>query len=302
MFHRECTIQHYSFLKSGEFLMKFLYLYLMVTLFTFQGCSTTEATPQPNNSQVETTDTTSNTSTELASDTQAAKKHTEEFDNEFEDEYAESETTEISDPLSGYNRAMTSFNDTFFTYLLNPVSKAYATVIPQPLRLGISNFIHNIQYPVRLVNNLLQGKFQNISDETERFIVNSTVGLAGLMDPATHYMNIPVHNEDFGQTLGHYGVGPGFHLVLPFIGPSNARDTIGLFPDMYLSPLVNLKSYDQYRIPSNFGESIAVYAVEIINKNSLHLGEYESLKKDALDLYPFLKDIYEQKRVSDIAE
>ena len=282
--------------------MKFLYFYLMITLFTFQGCGTTQTEPQPNNSQVKSTDTTSSTSTKQLPDTHKTEKQTETFDNEFEDEFSEAEKTEVSDPLSGYNRSMTSFNDTFFTYALNPVSKAYATVIPQPIRLGISNFIHNIKYPVRLVNNLLQLKFQNISDETERFIVNSTVGLAGIMDPATHYMNIPVHNEDFGQTLGHYGVGPGFHLVLPFIGPSNARDAIGLFPDMYFSPLVNLKSYDQYRIPSNFGESIAVYAVEIINKNSLHLGEYESLKKDALDLYPFLKDIYEQKRVSEIAE
>lgn len=274
----------------------------MITLFTFQGCSTTEATPQQNSSQVEATDTTSSTSTKQLPDTHKTEKQTETFDNEFEDEFSESEKTEVSDPLSGYNRAITSFNDAFFTYALNPVSKAYAAVIPQPLRIGISNFIHNIQYPVRLANNLLQGKFQNVSDETERFIVNSTVGLAGLMDPATEYMHIPKHKEDFGQTLGHYGVGPGFHLVLPFIGPSNARDAIGLFPDMYLSPLVNLNSYDQYRIPSNFGESIAVYAVEIINKNSLHLGEYESLKKDALDLYPFLKDIYEQKRVSEIEE
>lgn len=282
--------------------MKFLYVYLMIILFTFQGCSTTQTEPQPNNSQVETTDTTSGALQERTPDTQKTENQTETFDSEFEDEFSESEKTEVSDPLSGYNRSMTSFNDAFFTYALNPVSKAYATIIPQPLRLGISNFIHNIKYPVRLVNNLLQLKFQNISDETERFIVNSTVGLAGFMDPATHYMNIPVHNEDFGQTLGHYGVGPGFHLVLPFIGPSNARDAIGLFPDMYLSPLVNLKSYDQYRIPSNFGESIAVYAVEIINKNSLRLGEYESLKEDALDLYPFLKDIYEQKRASEIAE
>lgn len=274
----------------------------MITLFSFQGCSTTEASPQPNHSQVETTNTNSGNSSESASDTQTTENNSEEFNNEFEDEFSGSETTKVSDPFSGYNRVMTTFNDNFFTYALNPVSKAYAAVIPQPLRIGVSNFIQNINFPIRLVNNLLQGKFQNVSDETERFIVNSTVGLAGLMDPATEYMHIPKHKEDFGQTLGHYGVGPGFHLVLPFIGPSNARDIIGLFPDMYLSPLVNLKSYDDYRIPSNAAESIAVYAVASINKTSLHLGEYESIKKDALDLYPFLKDIYEQKRVSDIEE
>ena len=279
--------------------MKFLYFYLIITLFIFQGCSTTEATPQPNHSQVESTETTS----EFDSDAQATENHSEEFSNEFEDEFSDADTTiETSDPLSGYNRAVTSFNDTFITYGLTPVSEAYASIIPQPIRLGISNFVHNIKFPIRLVNNLLQLKFQNTSDELERFIVNSTVGLGGLMDPATHYMQLPKHNEDFGQTLGHYGVGPGFHIVLPFYGPSNMRDMIGLIPDMYLSPLVNLKSYDQYRIPSNTAESFAVYSIEIINKHSLHLGEYESIKEDALDLYPFIKDIYEQKRASDIAE
>ena len=270
--------------------MKFLHFYLMITIFIFQGCSTTEAAPQPDHSQIETTDTT------------ATENHSEDFNSEFEDEFSESEKTETSDPLSGYNRAMTTFNDNFFTYALNPVSKAYATVIPQPVRLGVSNFAHNINFPIRLVNNLLQLKFLNISDELERFIVNSTVGLAGLMDPATHYMNIPKHNEDFGQTLGHYGVGPGFHLVLPFLGPSNARDAIGLLPDMYFSPLTNFNSFDKYRIPNNAAQSFAIVAIYMVNRTSLHLGEYESLKEDALDLYPFLKDIYEQKRVSDIAE
>lgn len=281
--------------------MKFLYFYLIIIFFTLQGCSTKQAEPQPNNSQVEVTGTTSSTSSEQLPDTHKTEEQTETVNSQFEDEFSE-RTIEISDPLSGYNRSMTSFNDAFFTYALNPVSKAYAAVIPQPFRVGVSNFIHNINFPIRLVNNLLQLKFQNISDETERFIVNSTVGLAGLMDPATHYMNIPKHNEDFGQTLGHYGVGPGFHLVLPFIGPSNARDALALLPDMYLSALTNFKSYDQYRIPKNSVESIAVYTFAIINKNSLHLGEYENLKKDALDLYPFLKDIYEQKRISAIAK
>jgi len=273
--------------------MKFLYFCFIATLVILQGCSTTEATPQSNHSQIETTDTTSNLNSKPASDTPVTENNTEELNNEFEDEFSET-TTEVNDPLSGYNRAMTTFNDNFFTYALNPVSKAYAAVIPQPVRIGVSNFVHNLNFPIRLVNNLLQLKFMNISDELERFIVNSTVGVAGLMDPATHYMNIPKHNEDFGQTLGHYGAGPGFHLVLPLIGPSNARDAIGLVPDIFLSPLINLHTSP--------GESIAIYGAVIINKNSLRLGEYESLKKDALDLYPFLKNIYEQKRVSDIAE
>ncbi len=127
--------------------------------------------------------------------------------------------------------------------------------LPQPLRLGVSNFINNIQFPIRFANNLLQGKFQNSSDELERFIINSTIGLGGLMDPAKHHMNIQTHDEDFGQTLGHYGIGSGFHIVLPFFGPSNVRDAVGLTVDSYTSPLVYIENLEKYKIPNNRDQS-----------------------------------------------
>lgn len=277
----------------GSF-MKFFYFSFAVLLFTLQGCTTKEAIPQTNITQAQTETSTSND--------KEIEPQAEEIDDEFEDEFSEKETNDTIDPLSGYNRAMTSFNDTVIIYGLTPISKAYAAVLPQPLRLGISNFVHNMKFPIRFTNNLLQGKFQNSSNELERFIVNSTVGLAGLMDPAKHYMNIHPHEEDFGQTLGHYGVGSGFHVVIPFIGPSNVRDIAGITLDAYLSPLVNIRGLENYKIPQNFAESVAIYTVHLINKTSLHLGEYEDLKKDAIDLYPFLRDIYEQKRNADIAE
>ncbi|RLA58542.1 MAG: VacJ family lipoprotein, partial [Epsilonproteobacteria bacterium] len=135
-----------------------------------------------------------------------------------------------------------------------------------------------------------------------RFIINSTVGLLGLMDPAKEYMHIPAHNEDFGQTLGFYGVGPGFHIVLPFFGPSNVRDLTGITIDAYVSPLVNIRGLENYKIPDNFAQSAAIVAWYFVNKNSLESGQYESIKKDAIELYPFLRDIYEQKRVSEIEE
>lgn len=199
---------------------------------------------------------------------------------------------------------MTSFNDKVILYALNPVSKAYAGIVPQSFRIGVSNFIHNINFPVRLVNNLLQLKFQNSSDEIERFIINSTVGLGGLMDPAKNHMKRPIlpHNEDFGQTLGYYGIGAGYHIVLPFLGPSNVRDILGITGDAYLSPLVNVRGLEDYKIPQNIGQSIGIEAIEIINKTSLHLGEYEDLKEDAIDVYPFFRDMYEQKRISEIEE
>ncbi|MCW8822102.1 MAG: VacJ family lipoprotein [Sulfurovum sp.] len=282
--------------------MKLLYFFIFTTvaLVTFQGCTTKEATPDLNHQQVKTEITTSDMLQHSIPDNQEAEDQTDGF----EDEFSAQETDIASDPLSGYNKVMTSFNDTFFVYLLNPIAKGYAYIIPEPLRIGISNAFQNIQFPIRFVNNLLQGKFQNSSDELERFIINSTVGVAGLMDVATNHMTtpIPAHDEDFGQTLGHYGVGSGFHIVLPFFGPSNVRDIVGLSADAYISPLVNIRGMENYKIPDNFDQSIGIVAVQFINKTSLHLGEYESLKEDAIDLYSFFRDTYEQKRASDIEE
>ncbi|HEY9129589.1 MAG TPA: VacJ family lipoprotein [Sulfurovum sp.] len=280
--------------------MKLLNFSLFILFFSLQGCSTKEAAPATHSEQSQTQMTISGDSAEDSSTT--TETQTDEFSDEFEEEFAEKETNDTFDPLSGYNRAMTSFNDQIIIYGLTPLSKAYAAILPQPLRLGISNFVHNIQFPIRFANNLLQGKFKNSADELGRFMVNSTVGLGGLMDPAEHHMGVHPHEEDFGQTLGHYGVGSGFHVVIPFIGPSNVRDIVGITADGVLSPLVNFRGLDNYKIPDNIEQTIGIYAIHLINKTSLHLGEYEDLRKDAVDLYPFLRDIYEQKRDSEIAE
>lgn len=278
--------------------MKRLYFFIIVALLTFQGCATKEATPDLNHQQVKTEVTTSDTLQNDITDNQVSEVQAEGFEEEF----SRQETNNTIDPLSGYNRVMTSFNDTVMIYLINPIAEAYAFILPQPARIGISNAIHNIQFPIRFANNILQLKFKNSSDELKRFIVNSTIGLGGLMDPAKNYMNIPAHDEDFGQTLGYHGVGSGFHIVLPFFGPSNVRDLLGLTTDAYISPIVYMENLEKYKIPNNTDQTIGIFTVDFINKTSLHSGEYESLKKDAIDLYPFLRDTYEQKRNSDIAE
>jgi len=270
--------------------MKHLLLLVSLYIMLFEGCSS--KTPQ-------LTVTSKHMHSKASTITDIPNN---EVEDEFEDEYEETSNKALLDPLSGYNRMMTSFNDIVFTYALNPISKGYSFIAPEFIRQSISNIIHNIQFPIRFTNNLLQGKFQNSSDEFERFIVNSTVGLGGILDPASTYMHIPAHNEDFGQTLGYYGVGSGFHIVLPFLGPSNIRDGLGLIADGYLSPIIYQKGLSRYKLPKNYGQSIGVYGFDIINKNSLHLGAYESLKKDALDLYPFLRDFYEAKRKTDITE
>ena len=146
-------------------------------------------------------------------------------------------------------------------------------------------------------------KFQNSIQELGRFIVNTTWGVAGFMDPAKDKLNWKTHNEDFGQTLGFYGIGEGFHVVLPFLGPSNIRDIIGILGNSYISPLSNTDvSQIKYKIPRNLIESVAIEGVRTTNEVSLRLGQYENIRKDAFDLYPFLRDVYNQKRKKEIEE
>lgn len=271
---------------------------MFIALFIFQGCATKETAPGSNHQQVKTEVAAPDTLKSDIIDNQMSEAQAEGFEEEFSRE----ETSNAIDPLSGYNRVMTAFNDKVMIYLINPIAEAYAFILPQPARIGVSNAVDNLQFPIRFANNLLQLKFKNSSDELKRFIVNSTIGLGGLMDPAKNHMNIPAHEEDFGQTLGHYGAGSGFHIVLPFFGPSNVRDLLGLTADAYLSPIVYMENLEKYKIPNNIDQTIGIFTVDFINTTSLHLGEYESLKKDAIDLYPFLRDTYEQKRNSEIAE
>jgi phospholipid-binding lipoprotein MlaA len=270
----------------GEDTMKSLIFLSIISLISFQGCSSKQVPVAQH--------TIKKPSTTL-------EKPSSVSTNDFEDEFQEESKTLI-DPLSGYNRFMTPFNDIVITYALNPVSEVYGYVVPQPLRIGISNALKNLQFPVRFANNLLQGKFRNSAEEFSRFVFNSTLGLGGLIDVSTNELHILAHKEDFGQTLGYYGIGSGFHVVLPFLGPSNVRDIVGTSIDAYASPLVNVRGLEKYKIPNDFTQSTAIVAGHLINRNSLRLGQYESLKKDAIDLYPFLRDIYEQKRDAEIAE
>ena len=212
---------------------------------------------------------------------------------ELEAEFEEADTEPVIDPLSGYNRVMTQVNDKVYFWALKPVSQGYRVVVPEGGRLAVGHFFQNLLMPVRFVNNLLQLKLKQAGTELTRFVVNSTVGVLGFGDPAGDYFGLQPYPEDFGQTLGHYGVGSGFHIVLPLLGPSNLRDTFGLIPDYYLDPLNHIDHSET---------ALAMKAHKTVNRTSLHIGEYESLKSDAVDLYTFLRDGYEQRREQQIKE
>jgi len=234
----------------------------------------------------------------------------EGFDDEFEDEFGDAEK-EVFDPLSGYNRVMTEFNDGFYVYFVDPVARGYRWVLPDGARRGVNRFFHNLFFPIRFVNNVLQLKAKNAGEEFLRFVLNSTIGIFGIWDPAKEWFDLEAHEEDFGQTLGFYGVGGGFHVVLPFLGPSNVRDMFSLYPDMQMDPVYNVENRP-YNLPQNDGEylgysrktlqSAQLTVLKTINRESMRIGQYANLKKDAIELYPFLRDVYEQNRAKLIEE
>src|SRR5688572_17843204 len=146
-----------------------------------------------------------------------------------------------SDPLEGWNRGVYKFNEKADKYVLRPVAKGYDKVMPGFARTGVRNFFSNLLYPTVIVNDLLQLKFKQFGADTGRLLANTLVGLGGLLDVATS-VGLEQHDEDFGQTLGYWGVGPGWYLMLPFLGPTDNRDFIGQFADSQTSPLFYLEN------------------------------------------------------------
>jgi len=265
-----------------------IFLCSVLAIFTITGCSNKSNVNKDDNlGKIEYQQT--KVDNDIESDS---------FMEEFEEEL---KLERKSDPLSGYNRVMTNFNDNVYEYVLTPVSDGYKYVVHKEIRISVRNFFHNILYPVRLVNNLLQGKVQNSLDETGRFLVNSTFGLLGLFDPAKKYLHIKPHNEDFGQTLGYYGVGAGPHIVLPFFGPSNLRDLLSRYPDFLVNP-VAYRDERSYNLTNHYSQSLLLNGYERINNISLNNNQYEKIKKDAIDLYPYLRDVYEQYREQQIKD
>ncbi|MEX2163547.1 MAG: VacJ family lipoprotein [Sulfuricaulis sp.] len=191
------------------------------------------------------------------------------------------------DPLEGFNRAMYTFNDKMDRYILKPVAKGYRAVTPKPVRRGISNFFSNLREPIVMLNNLLQGKPADAVSDLSRFVFNSTFGIFGLFDVASK-MDLPKHNEDFGQTLAVWGVSDGAYLVLPFFGPSNLRDGPALVVD-----------WETY--PPNHMEERSTRAklllVETVDKRAQLLDASDILDQAAgQDPYVFVRETFRQLR------
>ncbi len=200
-------------------------------------------------------------------------------------EYADSR-----DPAEGFNRAMYSFNDGLDKALIKPLAQGYKAITPAPVDKGISNFFGNLADVGSAVNNLLQFKLERAASDVGRVLVNSTIGLLGFIDVASN-MNMQKYGEDFGQTLGTWGAGPGPYIVLPVLGSSSGRDTVGLVVDWYTDPI-------RYIDDTSWRNSLI--GLRAIDTRADLLGASRILEEAALDPYEFSRDAYLQKRRNDI--
>lgn len=200
--------------------------------------------------------------------------------------------TTSNDPLEGVNRGVYKFNDVTDKVLLKPVATAYKTVTPTPIRKGFNNFFSNLGTITSVFNNLLQLKFANAFSEAGRFVINTTFGLAGFIDLA-EMDKIPEHKEDFGQTLGFWGVGNGAYLVLPIIGPSTARDFTGLLVDTVTTdPITYTHNIGEIRLHNQ------LRAAQLLDKRTELLDAKDLVDDSSLDPYAFMRDAYLQRRAS----
>lgn len=189
------------------------------------------------------------------------------------------------DPLESVNRKIYAFNDVADRYVVRPVAKGYNTVLPQQLRTGVGNFFDNWTYPVTIVNGLLQGKFRQGAQDATRFLLNTTVGIAGFSDPATP-LGFPKHQEDFGLTLARWGAPEGPFLMLPFLGPYTARSATGIFVNVQFNPLLQMQN-------SSWRSKLGVGW--IVETRAAFVGPDEILR-DTYDPYALWRDFYLQNR------
>lgn len=208
-----------------------------------------------------------------------------DFEDDFDDLiFGDEEVGEISDPLEPLNRLFFDFNDVVYEYLLSPVADGYIWLVPRDLRECFGNFFFNLASPVRFVNSILQGEFRQSGEVLSRFLINSTIGVYGLVDIAYLEFDMEPNTADFGQTLGRWGVGNGVYICWPFVGPSSVRDSVGLVFDAYTHPV---PYFHEDRVLD-----VAYYASNRLNTLSLNRYIYDDLKRISLDPYVASRQAY----------
>jgi phospholipid-binding lipoprotein MlaA len=204
------------------------------------------------------------------------------------------EYRQINDPLEPANRAIFAFNRAIDAVILKPLATLYREFTPKVFQEAISNILANLRAPVVLANDVLQGEGKRAGNTLARFVVNSTVGLGGIMDVASE-MGMPPHAEDFGQTLAVWGVPEGPYLMLPVFGPSNPRDAVGLVADFFTDPI------NWYAM--NTGQEFITYSrtgTTGVDARARHMKELDDLERTSLDYYAAIRSLYRQRRADEI--
>ncbi|MFO7812077.1 MAG: VacJ family lipoprotein [Pelovirga sp.] len=272
-----------------------LVLLIVIGAFSLTGCAATQS-GQPRIDAGPSAATHANGSTTQPDDDFLNAESTKGSDSDFDADFDnwDAPVKLIADPFEPINRGMFWVNDKLYFYLFKPLARGYGAIVPRPARVSVRNFFNNVSTPVRVANALLQLNLTHVGTETYRFIVNSTMGVAGLFDPATSVAEVRRVPADFGQTLGKYGFGHGFYLVLPVVGPSSLRDGTGTFVDSYADPV---------RYAGLATEDLLLLRVfDSTNRLSLDRDTYEGIKRDALDPYLFIRTAYAQRRLAQIGE
>lgn len=237
-----------------------------------------------------------------------------EFEDELFDPFDESSDDaqmEEYDPLEPVNSAVFEFNYRLDKYVIKPVAKVYNFFIPPDVQQSFSNVFQNIRFFPRLLNNLFQGKFEGAGIEMSRFLINSTLGVGGLFDPAGIMFELKTPPEDLGQTLGTYGMGPGPFLMVPFFGPFTLRDGVGFIGDIFLNPfnwfVVPIVTVDD--LPQLVNDSSTIRYIqagrtlgEAVNLRALNLEKFQGVEEGTLDLYGAIRNGYLQQRLNAIRE
>lgn len=200
----------------------------------------------------------------------------------------------IWDPLEPVNRFIFAINETLDIFILKPIAVTYRFWTPEGVQNSVTNFVRNLDAPVVFANDLMQGEWERAETTASRFFINSIAGFGGLFDVAAA-SGYPYHEEDFGQTLGSYGVGPGLYVVLPLFGPSNARDAVGLLVDSYTDPWNNWA-----RVEDTPEFIYARGGLEGLDLRARNIETLEEVKRDAIDYYARLRSLYTQRRAEQI--
>lgn len=215
-------------------------------------------------------------------------------DEDFNEDEAAGEKAQIADPIEPFNRAMYHFNDKLYFWALKPIAQGYNMVVPEVARVSVKNFFSNLRFPGRFVSCLLQADFSGAAAEFGRFTINTVWGIGGLLDPSSNKeLDLQKQDTDLGQTLGVYGLGQGFYIVWPILGPSSPRDSVDVVGDYFLYPVSYIDPWYAW---------VGVRGYEEVNGTSLRIGDYESLKDAAIDPYIALRDAYAQYRLKKVEQ